>query len=149
MIIRLFLLGLLGAIGWSDLVLACSHPAAQIFYCQTVTGRQVEVCDQGSHLEYRFGRALERPELALRVPRGMTSTWQWPGIGRYMSYRVTIPNGQTHYTVFFAVDRLSTSQTVEAGIDVSRNEEILATIACVPETLQQRLEGIDLPPTIE
>lgn len=104
----------------------------------------MEVCDAGAKISYRFGRLGQSPEMALSVPRAQATTWQWQGVGRYLSYRVTIPNGTTAYSVFFSADRLSDNHDIDAGINVEVNGELVATIPCRADSLEQQLEGIDL-----
>lgn len=123
---------------------ACPPDASRIFYCLTTNKKEVEVCDAGAQISYRFGRIGQVPEMALSIPRAEVTTWQWPGIGRHLSYSVTIPNGTTRYRVFFSVDRLSDDHDIEAGIDVEINGEHVARIPCRVDTLEQRLEGINL-----
>lgn len=129
---------------WSAAIHACPFSETRIFYCQTTNGKEVEVCDAGTRISYRFGHPGQQPEMALSVARAEATTWQWPGVGRYMSYSVTVPNGATRYTVFFSVDRLSESHEIEAGINVDVNGEHVATVACRVDTLEQRIEGVDL-----
>ncbi len=33
-------------------------------------------------------------------------TWQWKGIGRYINYSVSIPNGNYLYRVFTSFDKM-------------------------------------------
>lgn len=66
-----------------------------IFSCTTTKGKTVEVCDAGSTIKYSFGKKGAPPEMALAIPRAAASTRQWDGMGRYMSYSVQIPNGNT------------------------------------------------------
>ena len=118
--------------------------AGTIFLCDTTNHKKILVKDLGSHIQYKFGKNLESPELELLVTRSQASTWQWKGIGREISYSVTIPNGNTNYTVYFSVDRLSEEQAITSGVIVEVNEEELARVYCLSDTLNQALEGIDL-----
>lgn len=61
-----------------------------------------------------------------------------------MNYSVSLPNGKTVYTVNWAVDRLSDEHDIEAGISVAIKGKQVAQLACLPDTVQQALEGIDL-----
>lgn len=122
-----------------------------IFACTTTKGKFVEVCDSGKVIRYIFGRRGQTPELSLSVPRESASTFQWAGIGRHMHYSVTIPNGNTHYRVFSSVDRLmeddeDNNSRFEAGIAVEVDGRHVVTVDCVPDTVTDNLEGIDLKP---
>ncbi|CUA82007.1 hypothetical protein Ga0061063_0856 [Gulbenkiania indica] len=124
---------------------ACGK-ARTVFACTTAQGKEVEVCDAGATLSYRFGRP-GRPEMMLSVPRSAASTSQWPGIGRYISYSVDIPNGHTVYSVFWGADRNAEDHPVEAGVNVLVNGQSAAIVKCGGERIVQNIEGIDLKPT--
>lgn len=123
---------------------ACRTGEVEVFACTTERGKEVLVCDAGETLSYAFGRKGAPPELALRVPRPAASTFQWRGMGRWMSYAVTVPNEGTAYTVHWAVDRLGVDHPVEAGIRVERDRKTLSSIECRQGTVRQQMEGIDL-----
>lgn len=65
------------------------------------------------------------------------------GMGRYISYSVTIPSGTAKHEVFFSVDRLTEEHEIEAGIYVTVNAQHVAIVNCRAGTLVQKLEGID------
>ena len=82
------------------------------------------------------------------MPKNSATTTQWAGIGRWISYSVEIPNGNTIYSVFWAMDRLSEEHKIEAGVNVEINKKLAATVKCVGENrIIQNIEGIDLKPT--
>ena len=83
------------------------------------------------------------PELAITVPREMATTSQWRGIGRWISYSVTITNGNTNYTVFTDLDRMTEAHEFEAGVSVDVNDKEIARILCI-EPIVHHLEGIEL-----
>lgn len=124
---------------------ACPNNSETLFFCDTQKGnKQIEVCDAGKTISYSFGKKGQRPELALAVPRAEASTYQWQGIGRWMSYSVNIPNAEHVYTVFWGVDRLEEKHPIEAGVNVEKNGKLLATIYCKEKGLINNLEGVDL-----
>jgi len=118
--------------------------ANTIFSCVTTNNKKLEVNSFDKYIEYKFGQYLKNPELALSVPRDQASTWQWNGVGRDMSYSVTVPNGAYNYTVFFSVDRISDEHPVTSGVIIEVDQKIISTVYCLPNTLVQSLEGIDL-----
>ena len=118
--------------------------ADTIFACVTTNNKKIEVNSFDQYVEYKFGQYLKNPELALSVPRDQASTWQWNGVGRDMSYSVTVPNGAYNYTVFFSVDRISDEHPVTSGVIIEVDQKIISTVYCLPNTLVQSLEGIDL-----
>jgi len=124
-------------------------PAGQktVFYCDTVNDKVIQLCDAGATIDYTFGGVGRLPELALRIPREQATTWQWPGIGRWITYAVDVPNGDTRYSVFWGVDRLDEAHPVAAGVDVEIRNEHVATVRCRDDAaLIQQMEGIDLRP---
>lgn len=120
-----------------------------IFSCTTTNRKFVEVCEAGKVIQYTFGRRGKTPELALSAPRNKASTFQWPGVGRYINYSVTIPNGNTTYQVFFSADRLTEEHEIEAGINVEVDGEHVATVDCKPSSVIHNMEGIDLKSDFE
>jgi hypothetical protein len=114
-----------------------------IFQCTTKNDKQVLVCDLGDTLSYSFGKAGSTPEIVVSVPRSAASTSQWKGVGRWIYYSVTIPNGNTKYTVFTSLDRSSDSHEFESGISVDVNGDEVAKIECRNLTANN-LTGIDL-----
>jgi len=139
------------SIGISSLLLsnlalaACPSGAKTLFFCKTKTAnKQIELCDAGKTISYSFGKKGQKPELAIAVPRAQASTFQWQGIGRYMSYAVNIPNGDFNYNVFWGVDRLTDEHAIEAGVNVEKKGELLTTVYCQENGLVNNLEGVKL-----
>jgi hypothetical protein len=136
------------AICSSSAFATCEHGSKTVFSCFTAKGKQIEVCDDGKVIEYSYGKPRMKPEIVVKVPQDHASTSQWTGIGRYMSYAVAIPNGNTTYSVFWSVDRLTDKPLIEAGVNVEVNKRLAATVKCAGEkNIIQHIEGIDLKPT--
>lgn len=126
----------------------CEKESSTVFSCVTGKGKTIEVCDSKKTIDYSFGKASEKPEIVVRVPRGSATTTQWAGVGRWMSYSVEIPNGNTIYSVFWGADRLSENHPIEAGVNVEINKKHAATVKCVGQNkIVQNIEGIDLRAT--
>lgn len=123
----------------------CDGGAKTLFSCDTKAGKKIEVCDRGSNIGYAFGRPSAPPEIALNVPRAKATTFQWEGMGRYESYTVNVPNGNTTYSVFWSRDKNSPRQTIESGVHVLVGGKEVATVQCVPAGVVNKLEGVDLP----
>ncbi|MFZ1343057.1 hypothetical protein [Thiothrix eikelboomii] len=137
-----------GSLLMANLALAaCPSGSETLFFCNTQKGnKQLEVCDAGKTISYSFGKKGQKPELAIAVPRSKASTWQWQGIGRYMSYSVNIPNGDYNYNVFWSVDRVTEEHAIEAGVNVEKKGKLLTTLLCQDKGLINNLEGVDLKP---
>ncbi len=125
----------------------CEGGSKTVFFCMTAKGKQIEVCDAGKTIEYSFGKPQGKPEIIVKIPRKQASTSQWAGMGRYMSYAVDIPKGNTTYNVFWGADRLTDEHAIEAGVNVVINNKMEATVKCSGKNIEQDLEGIDLKPT--
>lgn len=114
-----------------------------IFHCRTENRKEVQVCDRGRTLEYTFGTPAE-PELLLSVRREEARTFQWKGFGRWISYALSIPNGDVTYTVFSGLDRMTDEHESDTGVSVTKGDEQIARIKC-REPVLMLLEGIDVP----
>lgn len=125
----------------------CAPGGKLLFACTTANAKHIELCDYAKTLGYAFGATLDKPEMALRVPREQASTWQWQGVGRDESYAVDVPNGNTTYSVFWSRDRLKENALPEAGVYVLVKQKLTATVKCQPESVQSHLQGVDLKPT--
>lgn len=125
---------------------ACPSGQDTLFACTTTNGKQVQVCDAGRSIGYTFGRPGRAPELALNVPRNHASTYQWPGAGRTTTYSVTVPNGDTTYTVYSTFDRLADELDFQHGIQVEVRGQQVANLRCREPGLIDNMEGVDLPP---
>ena len=128
-------------------VYASCEGSKTLFFCNTVKGKQIEVCDAGDTINYSFGKAKQTPEIAIKVPRDKASTYQWAGVGRSESYAVDIPNGKTTYNVFWGVDKMTDEHAIEAGVNVLIDNELITTVKCAEKDLVSNIEGVDLKPT--
>lgn len=125
----------------------CEKNSKTLFSCLTEKGKQIEVCDAGKTIAYSFGRPHVKPEIVVSVLRDQASTSQWNGVGRYISYAVDIPNGETVYNVFFATDRLSNEHSIEAGVNVLIKNNLAATVNCSGKNITNNLQGVNLKPS--
>jgi len=114
----------------------CEKGMKTIFSCKVKKSKKLlEVCDANKKITYSFGKANKKPELSIAIPRSEASTYQWEGIGRDISYSVYIPNGKVVYNVFWRADRMSDEHEIEAGVEVNKNDKVLATIYCINKTI--------------
>ena len=123
----------------------CKQGSETVFSCTTEKGKLIEVCDAKKTINYSFGKPTAKPEIVVRAPRNSVTTTQWAGMGRWMSYSVNIPNENTVYNVFWAVDRLADEHPIEAGVNVQINKQLVATVQCAGEQhIIQNIDGIKL-----
>ena len=124
---------------------ACPSQSKTVFHCTTTNNKVIQVCDAGNMISYSFGKANATPELAITVPRNKVTTYQWQGIGRYENYAINIPNGKTIYRVNDSLDKMSQQYT--AGVEVSNNDKLLATVECAAnKKITSKIQGIKLRP---
>jgi len=146
-IIPILLISLLAA---ASAFAACPKGSTTLFFCTTTSGKQIELCDAGKNISYSFGKA-GKPEIALSVPRAQASTSQWNGMGRYISYSVDVPNGDSVYSVYFSADKLSDEHPIDAGVAVTIKGKHAATVKCSQKSINKglvnNLEGVELRPT--
>lgn len=123
----------------------CDKDSQALFFCKIQkSGKLLEVCDAGKTINYSFGKANKKPELALALSRNKVSTYQWSGVGRYENYSVMIPNGDTTYNVFWGIDKLAEGFPVEAGVTVEVKGKEVARILCVNKTVVHKLIDVNL-----
>lgn len=124
---------------------ACPSQSKTVFNCTTTNNKVIQVCDAGNTISYSFGKANATPELAITVPRNKVTTYQWEGFGRYENYAINIPNGKTIYRVNDSLDKMSQQYT--AGVEVSNNDKLLATVECAAnKKITSKIQGIKLRP---
>jgi hypothetical protein len=70
-----------------------------VFSCTTTKNKYVEVCDLDSKVSYSFGKPGKKSDIFLSIPLNKA----FKSEGRN-SYSVSIPNGNTIYTVFNGVE---------------------------------------------
>ena len=140
-----FIIGLAVAACSHSLFAACPSQTKTIFMCTTTNNKVIQVCDAGNTISYSFGKANATPELAIAVPRNKVTTYQWEGFGRYENYAINIPNGKTIYRVNDSLDKMSQQYT--AGVEVSNNDKLLATVECAAnKKITSKIQGIKLRP---
>ncbi len=114
-----------------------------LFQCATEDGKEILLRDRRRVIDYSFGRPGQTPELSLSVPRAEATTYQWQGMGRWITYSVTVPIGTTKYTVFTSADRIDDAHQLDAGVVVHVGNDEIARVRCI-EPIRHELEGVDL-----
>ncbi|WP_042893354.1 hypothetical protein [Acinetobacter junii] len=139
------IIGFTVAVCSHSLFAACPSQSKTVFNCTTTNNKVIQVCDAGNTISYSFGKANATPELAITVPRDKVTTYQWEGFGRYENYAINIPNGKTIYRVNESLDKMSQQYT--AGVEVSNNDKLLATVECAAnKKITSKIQGIKLRP---
>lgn len=122
---------------------ACGPGKKELFYCDASKGRIIQLCEAASSIEYTFGNP-KKPDIVLTVPKDKTTTNQWSGMGP-MSYDVSVPNGDTIYTVFWSFDRDPDHDPV-GGVDVEAGQKSLGQVKCLAnKPIRSNLDEADLP----
>ncbi|MDH1857867.1 hypothetical protein N5D44_05855 [Acinetobacter junii] len=139
------IIGLAVAACSHSLFAACPSQSKTVFNCTTTNNKVIQVCDVDNIISYSFGKANATPELAITVPRNKVTTYQWEGFVRYENYAINIPNGKTIYRVNDSLDKMSQQYT--AGVEVSNNDKLLATVECAAnKKITSKIQGIKLRP---
>lgn len=127
----------------------CEKGSKVIFSCTTGKAKIIEVCDSGKTIDYSYGMKDLRPEIVVRAFRSQASTTQYAGIGRHMANSVTVPNGDTTYSVFSGIDKMfegdKKEPKQEAGVSVTVRQKLVATVMCDTKMpITDNMEGIKL-----
>ncbi|HEY0335199.1 MAG TPA: hypothetical protein VGC74_16090 [Stenotrophomonas sp.] len=111
-----------------------------LFCCIATNGKEIRLSRSGASIDYVYGRPGVHPEIHVSKPHNEVESVQWDGIGRWMTYSVTLPVSAATYTLFTQVDRLSQTQEVEAGVlAIVRGKEV-ARILCREPPLSKLAE---------
>lgn len=130
----------------SALADGCNPGEKVLFTCSTESHKRLTLCESKASIVYAFGKEGLRPDIVITVPRKEAATWQWPGIGRYINYSVEVPNGALTYRVYSSIDRNAGDAAYEAGVEVLKKEESIATVRCEKDSIINHLEDVDLRP---
>ncbi len=113
---------------------ALAQEQQEYFSCKTSSGKLVRFSGQHGLLHYSYGRPGRAPDLAFKVPlNGAEFTGVGPAsIGTWWITReITVKFNGTAYTGFWAFHRGDHRE--EAGIRVTRGEQVLAETPCRSE----------------
>lgn len=103
--------------------------------CDTGNDRHLEVCiepgdSQGNGaFTYAFGRKGQ-PDLILREEFSAGTAMPWSGVGRAIWESVAFRNDGHVYEAWHSLDRLTEDAPLQAGVNVLRGEELLASLTC-------------------
>ena len=122
----------------------CEDGTKTLFRCiAQKNGKKIEVCDAGKTINYSFGKPGKKPELSISILRDDVTAEQWNGVGDFF-YNVSIPSGDFLYRIFWTAERNTDEHAIEAGVEVTKKDKLLATIYCQEDTIEQLLDGVDL-----
>jgi len=98
---------------WAD----CMPDQELFMACTFQNGKTVEVCTDGSFVDYTFGRPGERPELAISLAFQDGAEWvPWNGVGRSIWEAIRLTNNDVVYEVYGGFDRhLAADETKAHG----------------------------------
>ena len=129
----------------TSLFAECNQKDKTLFFCEIEKSEKIlEICDQGETISYSFGKKNQKPELSLNVSRKDVSTYQGGSIGASESYSITIPHGNTKYSVFWHVDKLVKEFPETSGVIVEIKRKEVANLQCINETVIHNLMGVKL-----
>ncbi|WP_230656177.1 hypothetical protein [Psychrobacter sp. I-STPA10] len=121
-----------------------------LFSCTVKSNhKKVQVCDRGNgYINYRFGKNLNKPEISLTQPYRKTSISNQWYTGRFRGSVLSIPNGNTTYSLFHYFDSFTDTKAFQTGIDVIVNDEYVAKLECIPHSVESNLANIDYLPEV-
>lgn len=123
----------------------CDDQQHLFLACSFANGKSVQVCTDGSTVDYTFGRPGQPPELTLNLVYHEGAEYvEWPGVGSTIWEAIRLTNGDITYEVYGGFERLPAngeSDEVQVspffgGISVTDLAGLeLAHLSCVPETV--------------
>lgn len=108
-------------------------PGEVILGCM-IGEKTMEICADASAMSYSYG-PKGTPELAITAPLASGPVQPWPGVGRAIWEAARFQNKDTVYEVWVSVDRMTEDASLEAGIEVLKGEQALASLTCEPATI--------------
>ena len=118
----------------------CDQP---VFACTLATsGKQVQVCQHGEHVVYEFGPAQAAAELRLRRPLSAVPITPWNGMGWTYWSSMELHNGAWTYRLSSSYERDKPDAPGQGSITLLRNGKEVQRMACIPETLRERIESL-------
>ncbi|WP_213546535.1 hypothetical protein [Vannielia litorea] len=121
----------------------CITRAEAFLMCKTHGGaKELRGCWGPGDAGYQFGPEGGVPELSLSVPLAELEYIPWAGVGSSIWEEVNFHNGDVQYSLWHRVDRTPEGDPPSAGVTVTRADETLADLECVPGTLHANFEGL-------
>lgn len=118
----------------------CDQP---VFACTLAqSGKQVQVCQHDDHLVYEFGPAQAAAELRLRRPLRAVPITPWNGMGWTYWSSMDWHNGAWTYRLSSSYERGQPDAPGQGSITLLRSGKEVQRMACVPETLRERIESL-------
>lgn len=118
----------------------CEPP---VFACTLAkSGKQVQVCQHGDHVVYEFGPAQGAAELRFRQPLSAVPITPWNGMGWTYWSSMDLHNGAWTYRLSSSYERGQPDVPGQGSITLLRNGKESQRMACVPETLRERIESL-------
>ena len=119
---------------------ACPTAASTVFSCTTSKGKQVNICNAGSSLNYSFGKP-NKPELTFSLPKARAYKYLWSGMTSSEWNEVYLPRGNTTYVAYQANHRNHGGE--EYGLNVLINGKQAANIRCA-SNIRENISDINL-----
>lgn len=131
---------LLGLSGTTTAMAACPSATSTVFSCTTSKGKQVDICNAGSNLNYSFGKP-NKPELTFSLPKSRAYKYLWSGMTTSEWNEVYLPRGNTTYVAYQANHRNHGGE--EYGLNVLINGKQAANIRCA-SNITENISDINL-----
>lgn len=135
---------LLGSAG----VAGCPQGQEAFASCE-IAGRNTEVfvCFDENQATYRYGAVGQSPDLELSVPIREVDFRPWSGVGKSIVESIVFYNLGHSYAVYAGFDRPFSEEEMQreerhfGGLEVTRDDELLAELECVPKSVSYGFGG--------
>jgi hypothetical protein len=114
-----------------DLFMRCTIEGGQ---------KELQVCFDGNHANYRYGPIDGVPELELDRWISEGATYRpWKGVGRSIVIGMDVENGLFTYATYVGFDRTDAVENPAAsmfgGVEVFEGDVLLTRLSCIPLTV--------------
>lgn len=131
-------------------LLAAAVPASAITPCEKpvfactmqTSGKQVQVCQRNQQLVYEFGAPQQEAELRFERRIDAVTFAPWNGMGTTYWSSMEMANGAWTYRLSVSYERGDPAAQGSAGITLLRDGKQVRHLACVPETVRERMEDL-------
>lgn len=120
----------------------CASPQATVFSCSTTKGKQIDVCEVGNQLSYRFGRQGQAAELSFSLAKTQAYKYLWSGMTTSEWNSLYLPRGNTIYQPYYTQNRDGAGAGY--GLKVLVNQKEVADITCRNDTVIDNIEQVNV-----
>jgi hypothetical protein len=102
----------------------------------------LDVCSDGAHVLYRFGKIRQTPDIELISTVRKVGYTPWAGVGSSIWESVSIGNGDIIYEAYSSIERAPENPEISGGVEVLKGGKTLASIACDAGSVQTNMDAL-------